>query len=43
MLKIYKTSANIKEIEELEEITQDSWIDLTNPTEKEFKKATSKG
>ena len=36
MLKIYKTSANIKEIEELEEITQDSWIDLTNPTEKEI-------
>lgn len=36
MLKIYKTSTNIKEIRMLKEITQDSWIDLTNPTEKEI-------
>ena len=42
MLKIYKTSVNIKEIRELKEITQDSWIDLTNPTEQEIDKVVEK-
>ena len=40
MLKIYKTSVNI--IRELKEITQDSWIDLTNPSENEIDKIVEK-
>ena len=40
MLKIYKTSINI--IRELKEITQDSWIDLTNPSENEIDKIVEK-
>ena len=42
MLKIYKTSADIKTIKEIEEITQDSWIDLTNPKEDEINKVVEK-
>lgn len=40
MLKIYKTSVNT--IRELKEITQDSWIDLTNPSENEIDKIVEK-
>ena len=36
MLNIYKTLVDTKTIKKVDEITEDSWIDLTNPTEKEI-------
>ena len=42
MLKIYKTSADTKETTIIEEIIEDSWIDLTSPTEKEIDNVVEK-
>ena len=42
MLKIYKTSADTKEKKIIEEIIEDSWIDLTSPTEKEIDNVVEK-
>lgn len=36
MLNIYKTLVDTKKLKQVDEITEDSWIDLTNPTEKEI-------
>lgn len=42
MLNIYKTINDTKTIKKVDEIVEDSWIDLTNPTEKEINKVVDK-
>ena len=42
MLNIYKTLSDTKTIKKMDEITEDSWIDLTNPTEKEIDNVVEK-
>lgn len=42
MLNIYKTLSDTKAIKKMDEITEDSWIDLTNPTEKEIDNVVEK-
>ena len=36
MLKIYKTTMYEKKIKKIKRMSQDSWIDLTNPTKDEI-------
>ena len=39
MLKIYKTTMYEKKIKKIKRMSQDSWIDLTNPTREEINRA----
>ena len=42
MLRIYKTTTNVKSPKKIKKIVQDSWIDLTSPTEKEINEVVGK-
>ena len=42
MLKIYKTTMYEKKIKKIKRMSQDSWIDLTNPTREEINRVVEK-
>lgn len=42
MLKIYKTSSNLKKTKKVKKILTDSWIDLVSPTQKEINRVVEK-
>lgn len=42
MLKIYKTTTYEKKIKKIKRMSQDSWIDLTNPTREEINRVVEK-
>lgn len=42
MLKIYKTTMYEKKIKKIKRMSQDSWIDLTNPTKEEIERVVEK-
>lgn len=42
MLKIYKTTTYEKKIKKIKRISQDSWIDLTNPTKEEINRVVER-